>query len=333
MPIQKPSELDFSQKKVAILITARPGVGKTTLAESADKPLLIDLEDGIDRVDACYRKDRITDTNYEDFKSDLENLDLSEYNTLVVDSIGKLIDLMTPFVIKQNSASNALKDGKTLSLKGYGAISTEVANFTKSVKNRGKDIAFIAHVTESQDKDGIIRTRVNIPGSTKDRIWDDIDLGCYVEFNGKQRIAHFTPSESWDAKGTHGIYGDYVIPELKSTANGGNSADNHFLADLLNKVRADLVESSKKYLDDGKIYAEAMKFRQNIEDAKNVAELNEVVGKLGGIKHALTSRDELLAAVQAKADKMGATYDRKAKKYIIVENEAKKAPVDGKPAE
>lgn len=331
MPLQKPNELDFSSKKVAILITARPGVGKTTLAESASRPLLIDLEDGIDRVDACYRKDRIIDATYEDFKKDIETLDFSDYDTVIVDSIGKLIDLMTPFVIKQNSV-NAQKDGKTLSLKGYGAVSTEVSNFIKSVENKGKDIVFIAHVTESQDKDGTIKTRVNIPGSTKDRIWDDIDLGCYVEFNGKQRIAHFTPSESWDAKGTHGIYGDYAIPELKSTGNGGNPADNHFLADLLDKVRSDLAQSKKEYEENSKIYNEAMKILPEIEGAKNVDELNAVVAKLSDVKHALTSHEELLAAVTAKADKLGASYDRKARKYVIVAEETKKAPVDGKPS-
>ena len=55
MPIKKANELDFSNKKISMLLLARPGVGKTTLAFSAPKPLLIDLEDGVDRVEACYR--------------------------------------------------------------------------------------------------------------------------------------------------------------------------------------------------------------------------------------------------------------------------------------
>ena len=50
MAIKKSSELDFSNKKISFLICARPGVGKTTLAESAPKPLIVDLENGIDSI-------------------------------------------------------------------------------------------------------------------------------------------------------------------------------------------------------------------------------------------------------------------------------------------
>lgn len=48
--IVKPEEMDFSGRKIAMIVAGVPGIGKTTLALSAPKPLLIDLDDGVSRV-------------------------------------------------------------------------------------------------------------------------------------------------------------------------------------------------------------------------------------------------------------------------------------------
>ena len=141
MPIKKANELDFSNKKISMLLLARPGVGKTTLAFSSPRPLLVDLENGVDRVEACYRggdvmvaEDHLSDKDkYHSFIKDLKESDLSAYDTIIIDSLGKFIELVTPVVIDENPV-NGQKDGKTLSLKGYGAISAKVSEFIKLIK-------------------------------------------------------------------------------------------------------------------------------------------------------------------------------------------------------
>ena len=322
MAIKKANELDFSNKKIAMLLLARPGSGKTTLASSAPRPLLIDLENGVDRVEACYRCDVSTceedvplEKRYEVFLNDLKNEDLSNYDTIIVDTLGKLIELLTPVVIKENSV-NGLKDGKTLSLKGYGAVSSKVKEFINFIKSLNKHIIFISHVTEVNDGE-VVKTRVNIPGSTKDSIWNDIDLGGFLEMNGKKRIVSFTPTERYDAKGTHGIKGTYEIPTLKDTQNGGTFADNKFLTNLFDVYIKDIQQSQKQYSEDEKIYNEAMKMVSEIEKIDNIDDLNIVVDKLKDIPHALTSKKELMFHINAVVERLGATYDKEAKRYII----------------
>lgn len=324
MPIKKTSELDFSNKKISMLITARPGVGKTTLAFSAPKPLLIDLENGVDRVEACYRsgdvmvaENHLSDKEkYYSFIRDLQESNLSEYDTIIIDSLGKFIELAIPVVISENPI-NGQKDGKTLSLKGYGAISTKVSEFIKLIKSLGKHIIFIAHVTEIQDGD-TVKVRLNIPGGTKDKIWDDIDLGGYMTFLGKDRVIHFSSAEQWDAKGTHNVKGMYIIPELKDTNDGGKSADNHFLSDLFKVYVADLNGSKDKYENDTIIYNEAMKLKPKILEIKTIEELNVIIQEIRNTKQALSSRDELLHYVNQKAAEVGATYDPKTNSYIKI---------------
>ena len=48
--IKKASEIINTDKKIRLLIAGYPGIGKTTLALSAPKPLLIDVDRGTDRV-------------------------------------------------------------------------------------------------------------------------------------------------------------------------------------------------------------------------------------------------------------------------------------------
>jgi hypothetical protein len=321
MPIKKANELDFSNKKISMLLLGRPGCGKTTLAESAPRPLLIDLEDGVDRVEACYRGEVMVaernlseEERYASFVKELTTEDLSAYDTIIIDSLGKFLEMAIPVVIKENSV-NAQKDGKTLSLKGYGALSAKVSEFIKTIKALNKNIIFIAHVTEVNDGE-VVKTRVNIPGSTKDKIWDDIDLGGYMTFQGKKRVIYFTPTEQYDAKGNHGIVGTYELPELLNQRNGGKFTDNHFLTDLFNVYVNELNSSKENYKNDSVIYEEAMKLVSKISAVANVDELNSVVEEIKVAQHALTSKKELLAHVQKKAEEINAAYDKEAKRYI-----------------
>lgn len=321
MAIRKAQELDLSNVHVTMLIYGRPGVGKTQLALSASNPLLADIEDGVGRVEACYRSDTLQldpsikeEDKYEMLVNDLKESDLSCYNTLIIDSVGKLLDLFTPIVIREN-ASNAQKDGKTLSLKGYGAVKAKFNEFLKFIKGLGKDIIFIAHSTEQNDND-VIKNRILIPGSTKDSIWDDIDLGGFLEFQGKERVIHFKPTQTYDAKGTNGIEPTYSIPTLKSTKDGGMQSENTFLSQLIKKFKVDKLNAQKEYNEKISLYNEAMKILPEINAISSIDDLNAVLEKMKGITHSLTSKRELADHFKNKVEELGATYDKESGRYI-----------------
>ena len=314
--IKKTHELDFSQKTYNVIISGRPGVGKTTLAMSAPKPILIDLESGVDRIEACYRQDTSVADTYEEFVADLKSPEMAQYETIVIDTLGALVDLMKPVVIKENPV-NGLKDGKTLSLKGFGAVKSKIKEFFDLCKSLHKNIVIISHVNEFQDGD-VTKTRLAVEGSTKDSIWDFVDVGGFIQFVGKERHIYFSPSEKWDAKGSHGIVGDYAIPTLKAYSEGGKTSDNNFLS-VLFATMTDNIKTEQSAFEDGKkAYEEAMKLASVVESSSNAEELNSVIEQIKVAKHGLTSKEELLSKVQKKAKALGMEYDKASKRYVLV---------------
>ena len=90
--IKKPNELEINPF-IKALIYGQAGTGKTTLALSAPKPLLFDFDGGIHRVNSAHRVDAVQIKKYQDFIDVLAE-DLSAYNTLVIDTGGKMLDYM-----------------------------------------------------------------------------------------------------------------------------------------------------------------------------------------------------------------------------------------------
>lgn len=56
--IRKPNEIQI-QGKIKMLIYGQPGMGKTTMALSAPDPLLIDCDNGVQRVNPAHISDTV----------------------------------------------------------------------------------------------------------------------------------------------------------------------------------------------------------------------------------------------------------------------------------
>lgn len=310
--LKKPNELNFSSKKLKMIIAGYPGIGKTTLGLSAPRPLLIDLDKGVDRVEARYRKDVILVDDYNELVKDLTTNDLSSYDTIVIDTGGKLLDLLKPQVILENP-KNGQKDG-TLALAGWGAVSRKFSDFMKLVEGLNKHLVVIFHSKEERDGDET-KLRILVEGSTRDNIWQMMDLGGFVEMTGKQRTIGFSNCERYYAKGTHGIKGVYTIPDLRE----GNQ--NTFLTDLFNKVIQDLQNEVTSYSKEKDVYDKAMLITQFIDKATSVEHINKLVERIKTIEHALTSEKELKLLVHEKAKQLSLAYDKDKGQYTYVEQQ------------
>lgn len=297
--IVKPSEMKFENKRIIMIIAGVPGIGKTTLALSSEKPLLVDLDNGISRVEGRYRTDSIQVDCFDELMDDLKNSDLTPYETIVIDTGGKLLEMMKPVVISDDP-KNGKRDGN-LSLQGYGAIKRKFASFINFVKTLKKDMIIVFHATEVALANDITGLRIRMEGSSKDDVWDDVDIGGFIEVNGKKRTIGFSNCERYYAKGTHSIHGVYELPRLEK------GDKNDFVKRLFATLRKDLndeVEELNKYNQ----VMDTLK--PVINKASNKDELNSAYEQVKTSTHHLTSKDELWFALNEKAKSLGLKYDK-----------------------
>ena len=307
--IRKAETLVQSEKKIRILIAGYPGIGKSTLALSAPNPLHIDVDFGIDRIEPRYRKDFIQPKNYDEILADLTPENVKDYDSLVFDTGGKLISLMSLWAIKKDPKYGQ-RDG-SLSLKGYGFVGKEFVRLMDyCFYELNKNIIIVFHATEEKDGDNT-RLRIKVEGQTKNNVWEPMDLGGFVEMIGNDRTIGFSNCEKYFAKGTRGINGVRKIPALSM------ASPNDFLTKLFeeyNAISADEIARTKELQE---AYDAAMQTAQEIINGITDAETaNAAIPQMRAISHALTSQKESGVAFNAKIAECNLTWDAATKQYI-----------------
>lgn len=312
--IKKPNELINENQKIRMLIAGYPGIGKTTLALSAPKPLLVDVDLGINRVMASARKDFIQPNSYEELIEDLKG-DLSDYETLVIDTGGKLLELMKNYVIKQD-VKNAKKDG-SLSLQGYGAVAREFSRFMDNCYyNLRKNIVIVFHAVEEKDEEQT-KLRILVEGSTKNTVWQNVEIGGFMEIIGKKKTIGFDNCERYFAKASFGIKGVMEIPELDGTK------PNDFLTKLFQLANNNIKKEAVFFEEQKKEYEKLMnEIVPQIEKMETKEDLTNMTKLIKETNHILTSEKELKHKFKEKVASLGYQWNGEKKEYEKVSNNA-----------
>ena len=306
--IQKPENIVPQEKKIRMLIAGYPGIGKSTLALSAPRPLHIDCDFGIDRVEPRYRMPFIQPGSYAEILNDLQPGNLTDFDTLVFDTGGKLITLMSQWAIQQDNKYGQ-RDG-SLSLKGYGAVGREFVRLMDyCFYQLKKHIVIIFHATEEKDGDNT-RLRIKVEGQTKNNVWEPMDLGGFVEMQGNDRTIGFSNCERYFAKGTRGIHGIYKIPDLANHPND-------FLTQLFAEYNKKSEEEVAAAAEQQRKYTEAMAVgREIIANVVDAESANSAAQAMKGLEHALTSEAEIKAEWVKKTKELGLSFDKATKTYV-----------------
>lgn len=315
--IRNPNEIQEGAKKIRMLIAGYPGIGKSTLALSAPRPLHIDVDFGIDRIEPRYRKPYIQPKSYDEILEDLTPLNVKDFDTLVFDTGGKLISLMSQWAIKKD-VKYGQQDG-SLSLKGYGFIGREFQRLMDyCFYELDKHIVVVFHAIEEKDGDNT-RLRIKVEGQTKNNVWEPMDLGGFVEIQGNNRTIGFSNCERYFAKGTRGIHGVWQVPEL------GPDKPNDFLTRLFAQYNALSAAEVAQNAEEQEAYEAAMaEGREIVAGITDADSANAAMSKIKAVNHALTSKKEVNAAFNAKIKELGLFYDKALKKYTPAPAEGEK---------
>lgn len=246
-------------KNIVVGIYGAPGIGKTSLGFSSDNPTLIDFDKGAHR--AIGRKETNPVDRWEDVES-IELSDVAEFNTIVVDTVGRLLDLKS-ISIMDSDYKMAAKGG-SLSLQGYGALKSGYASWMSRVKSFGKDVVLLAHSDEQRRGDETV-DRLDIQGGTKNEVHKSCDaIGRLYTENGQRKL-NFSPTDVSFGKNP-GKLPVLDVPDYEDNPN--------FLAEVIQKIKDRLNELSA----DQMAYAAVLSdWRQKIADAMTPEDFNLLV--------------------------------------------------------
>lgn len=176
-------------ERLNIVLYGAPGLGKTSLAFTAEAPLLLDFDNGAHR--APNRKDVVRVENWADV-GNITAEDLAPFKTIVLDTAGRALDAITADIIRTDPKGH--KNG-ALTLPGYGTLKTRFGAFLKLMNSFGKDVILLAHMDEQRNGDDVIE-RLDVQGGSKGEIYKAADaMGRLTIENGK-RWLKFSPTDA-----------------------------------------------------------------------------------------------------------------------------------------
>lgn len=310
MPIVKPEAMNFANKNIIAIISGLPGTGKTTLALSAPKVLLIDTDEGMARVNPAHRKDASICKTYEEILADLKAAE-GQYETIVIDTCGALIEYMKDWAMRTDPKASK-KDGG-FSLQGYGVIKSEFIRLSAELRKKF-NVIFLFHENMTKQDESVFYELV-VEGSARTLVYQPADLAAHLFIQNGRRYLGFTPTEQYSAKSAYGIKGIIEVPELKE------GDPNDFLTKLFAKVRSNLDTESKALAPEKAKYDEAMaearKLIGMIEKPEDVGDCVKIIKQLD---HALTSEKEATALLKARLAELKIVWDKSAKAYKYAES-------------
>lgn len=210
-------------ERLNVCLYAQPGIGKTSLAFTADTPLLLDFDQGSYR--AANRKDVVQVADWRDVAGITAD-DLAQYSTVIIDTAGRALDVLAADIIRRNAKMGR---GGALTLQGYGQLKSEFVAFLKLVNGFGKDVVLIAHMDEQRNGDEIIE-RLDVQGGSKGEIYKAADAMGRIAIREGKRVLNFSPTDAAFGKNP-GQLEPLPIPHKDSPEFGT------FLADVIEQIK------------------------------------------------------------------------------------------------
>lgn len=193
------------------------GVGKSTFASTAPKPVMADIENG-----SKYFGLRGISMDVAQIKTwkDIQEFYLivkdSGYETIVVDPIGELMEKLKAHMIATGDKKLVMGDGSP-TMAGWGWMKDSMRNFVKAVRDTGKHLLIITHVEEKDDEGRLVK-RPRIMTKIADELIAMVDIVGYMDVvtveGEAKRIIRVQPGDRYEAKDRTDMLGPIIEPDF-----------------------------------------------------------------------------------------------------------------------
>lgn len=211
---------------ILMVVYGEGGVGKTTFAATAPKPIIADCENGSKYFGLRgIEADVALIENWSDTQEFLEISLTDKYDTIIIDPIGELMEKLTRHMIANADSKLVQKDGNP-TMAGWGWLKQSMRNFLKVMRDSGKNVIVIAHVQEKEDEGRIIK-RPMVATKLSEELVNMVDVVGYMttvndtETGDTKRVIIVDPaSDKYIAKDRTGRLGRYIEPDFTKIVDG-----------------------------------------------------------------------------------------------------------------
>ncbi len=269
-------------ERAVVLIYGDPGAGKTSVAFTAQKPLTLDFDHGAHR--SAQRGDSVQVNEWSEV-SQLTKKDLDGYDTIVIDTVGRALDMITAHIIADDPRKGNKNGG--LSMQGWGVLKGIFTGWIRQLQTQGLDIVMIAHGKEDKQGDERIM-RPDIQGGSYGEVLKVADMVGILYRAGANAVLDFSPTDRWIGKNAPGL-DPIQVPNLNSAPN--------FLGTIIQGAKDTLNERNNA---SAVVAGEVGEWRDKIHGCIEPEELTEVLN---------TSKAELAEAPAVWAQVRGILND------------------------
>lgn len=256
-----------NKPSIIMMVYGAGGVGKTTFASTAPKPLLVDCENGAKYFGLRGIEMDVAKVNsWSDMEGLFDIAKSGQYETIIIDPIGELMEKLKRFMIAKADRKLVQSDGSP-SMAGWGWLKDTMRSTIKILRDSGVNLLLIAHVDEKGDEDKLVK-RPMIMTKLSDEIVNMVDIVGYMtvaDDNGTpKRIIIVDPSsDKYIAKDRTGQLGRIIPPNFKEIIEACQGTKT-FAWSHENAIKAD--KPSKKDEDKTADEKEAEEFAKSEEE-------------------------------------------------------------------
>ena len=286
-----------------------PGMYKTTLGMTADKALVIDADKGAYRTGANRRGDVVIAENWLDI-ANINEVDLKPYNTVVFDTIGRVLDLIK--IHLANNSKNTKSDG-SLKLNVQGVANNMFSLFVNKLIGYGKDVIFIAHATEDKN-DNLTLVRPDLGGKNRQEIYRLADVMAYLaeetdSRGNSNRVLKFKGGEGFHTKDS-GNLGNVIVPDLRLPEN------SRFMATLIEATKKHLNTLTPEQQKTMQLQLEWEQWQKSCEEAQYTSDFNALLESMDK-EHPFFKG--MWDCMKHFAKELGFTYNKEKVKWLELE--------------
>lgn len=293
-----------SIETLVVLIYGDPGAGKTSLGFTADSPLMLDFDRGAYR--SGFRGDSVPVDSWADVQA-MEAGDFAHYRTVVVDTVGRALDLMAEDIMRSNPKMRGPMGG--LTLQGYGALKSGFAAWMKLIRSFGRDVVLIAHGKEDKSGDDLIM-RPDVVGSSYGEVFKIADaVGWLVVEAGNKRMLHFDPAERFVGKNPAAL-APVEVPHFAKAP--------HYLGGLLTEIKSAIGSISEEAR---LIVATVQEWSAAVAGAEAPEDLTALVVRVNE-EVSGPATYQVKALIRQRSQTLGYTWDAQAKAFTVAKEDA-----------